>query len=275
MSTLGSLKGLPFAATPDTPPMPALFVGHGSPMNAIEDNEFSLHWRELGRTLPRPQAIVCVSAHWETDGTRVTAMPQPSTIHDFGGFPKALFEVQYPAPGDPELARDTASKVHSTTVGLDQSWGLDHGSWSVIRRMYPKADIPVIQVSLDKNKDASIHYSLGKELAFLRKKGILVIGSGNMVHNLALLSWDMMDGGGFDWAIQANDIFKKYIRERDFASLADYRKLGKEVSLAVPYPDHFLPMLYILGMTEENEAINIFNDQAVGGSLTMTSFQVG
>jgi 4,5-DOPA dioxygenase extradiol len=261
----------------NTPRMPVLFVGHGSPMNAIEENEFVEGWRNLGKTLPRPKAILVVSAHWETKGTFVTAVPKPQTIHDFGGFPKALYDVQYPAPGSPELANETKRIVTKTTLGLDEKWGLDHGAWSVIRPMYPNADIPVIELSLDYSQGPQYHYELGKQLAVLRNKGVLIIGSGNMVHNLLMVAWDKMNEPeyGFDWAIQANDKFKQLIRSGNHKELINYTSLGREVQLAVPTPDHYLPLLYTLALKEENEAVSFFNDKAVMGSLTMTSVRIG
>jgi 4,5-DOPA dioxygenase extradiol len=261
----------------NTPRMPVLFVGHGNPMNAIEENEFVEGWRNLGKTIPRPKAVLCVSAHWETKGTFVTAVPKPQTIHDFGGFPKALYDVQYPAPGSPELAHETKRIITKTTVGLDEKWGLDHGAWSVIRRIYPEADVPVIEMSLDYSQGPQYHYELAKELAALRKKGVLIIGSGNIVHNLRMVAWDKMDEHeyGFDWAIQANDTFKRLILSNNHKELINYTALGKEVQLAVPSPDHYLPLLYALALKEENEAVSIFNDKAVMGSLTMTSVRIG
>jgi 4,5-DOPA dioxygenase extradiol len=208
-----------------TEKMPVLFLGHGSPMNAIEENEFVEGFRNTAKTLPRPKAILCVSAHWETRGTFVTVMEKPSTIHDFGGFPKALYEVQYPAPGSPELAKEIKSFIKNTNVGLDEKWGLDHGAWSVIKHLYPEADIPVIQMSLDYNQTPHYHYDLMKELSSLRKKGVLVIGSGNMVHNLGMVAWDKFDADnyGFDWALEASDKIKKFILNGDHNQLINYR----------------------------------------------------
>ena len=261
----------------NTPQMPVLFVGHGSPMNAIEENEFVQEWRNLGKTIPRPKAILCVSAHWETKGTLVTAVPKPQTIHDFVGFPKALFDVQYPAPGSPELAHETKRIITQTTVGLDEKWGLDHGAWSVIRRIYPEGDVPVIEMSMDYTQRPQYHYELGKQLATLRNKGVLIIGSGNLVHNLRMAAWDKMNEPeyAFDWAIQANDKFKQLIQSGNHKKLINYAALGREVQLAVPTPDHYLPLLYTLALKEENEAVSFFNDKAVMGSLTMTSVRIG
>lgn len=257
--------------------MPVLFVGHGSPMYAIEENEFVQTWQNLGKTLPIPKAIICISAHWETHGTQVTAMQNPPTIHDFGGFSKKLFEVEYPAPGSPELAKEVIQTIFSTVVTPDQKWGLDHGAWSVIRRIYPKADIPIIEMSLNYNKSAREHYKLAKELATFRDKGILIIGSGNIVHNLRQVTWDKPDDEeyGYDWAIEANETIKKLIRENKHKELIDYNLLGKEVQMAVPSPDHYLPLLYALALKTEHEEISFFNDKAVMGSLSMTSVKIG
>jgi 4,5-DOPA dioxygenase extradiol len=257
--------------------MPILFVGHGSPMNAIEENEFVDGWREVVKSLPKPKAILCVSAHWETSGTSVTAMAKPATIHDFGGFPPELFEVQYPAPGNPELAKEVRSIITKTEVGLDDKWGLDHGCWSVMRRMYPGADIPVIELSLDYLKPAQYQYELAGELLSLRKKGILIIGSGNMVHNLRLVDWNNMDtpGVGYDWAIEANEKMKELIISGNHKALIDYRSQGKAFDLAIPTPEHFLPLIYALALKQEDDKVTFFNDKAVGGSLTMTSVRIG
>ena len=257
--------------------MPVLFVGHGSPMNAIEDNEFSRGWKAIGRSLPKPRAILCISAHWETRGTMVTAMEKPKTIHDFGGFPQELFNVQYPAPGSPAVAQETKSTVVKTDVSLDQQWGLDHGAWSVIKNLYPNADIPVVQMSLDYMQGPQYHFDLAKELASLRDKGILIIGSGNMVHNLRMVAWDKMNEPdfGFDWAIEANTKMKEYIKKGDYQSLIGYQSLGTAFRLAVPSPDHFLPLLYTLALQRKEEGIQFFNDKAVMGSLTMTSLKIG
>ncbi len=257
--------------------MPALFVGHGSPMYAIEENEFVQKWRRLGEELPKPKAIIAVSAHWETRGTQVTAMQNPKTIHDFGGFPPELYEVEYPAPGNPKLANEAIKTIQGTQVLADEKWGLDHGTWSVIRRIYPNADIPIIQLSLDYNKSPKEHYELAKELAAFRDKGVLIIGSGNIVHNLRQVAWDKADNEeyGHDWAIEANDIVKKLILENNHKALIDYKALGTAVQLAAPTPDHFLPLLYALALKLDDEEVSFFNDKAVMGSLTMTSVKIG
>jgi 4,5-DOPA dioxygenase extradiol len=257
--------------------MPLLFLGHGSPMNAIEENEFVAGFRRIASEIPRPRAIVCVSAHWETRGTQVTAMPQPKTIHDFGGFPKELYEVQYPAPGSPELAKELRDTALTTEISLDDKWGLDHGAWSVIKHLYPNADIPVIQMSLDYGKTPRQHYELAQELEGLRKKGVLVIGSGNMVHNLRMVAWNKLNepGFGFDWAIEANEKMKQFILNDDHGPLVRYQDMGRAFELAIPSPDHYLPLLYTLALKGKDENIEIFNDKALGGSLTMTSVKIG
>jgi 4,5-DOPA dioxygenase extradiol len=255
-----------------TEKMPVLFLGHGSPMNAIEENEFVAGIRKIGKTIPKPAAILCVSAHWETRGTFVTAMEKPPTIHDFGGFPRALFEVQYPAPGSPELAKETKALVRKTGVGLDESWGLDHGAWSVIKHLYPDADVPVIEMSLDHYQSPQYHYELAKELRSLREKGVLIIGSGNMVHNLGLVAWDKLDAVfGFDWALEAGGKMKNFILSGDHKSLINYRSQGRPFELSIPTPEHYLPLLYALALQDENDKPTLFNDKAVAGALTMTS----
>jgi 4,5-DOPA dioxygenase extradiol len=265
----------------DDAQMPVLFIGHGSPMNAIEDNEFSRGWREAAKSLPKPNAILCVSAHWETEGTLVTAMDAPRTIHDFGGFPRPLYQVEYPASGSRWLAEEVKNAVSGFTVGLDQEWGLDHGCWSVMRRMFPEADVPVVQLSLDYAKKPRDHYALARKLEPLRRKGVLILGSGNMVHNLrkVVIRGNGIQGFnepfGFDWALEANELFKKLIHENNHEKLCDYRSLGESVQLAVPTPEHYLPLLYVLALKRENESVGYFNDKAVAGSLTMTSLIFG
>src|SRR5690554_938710 len=259
----------------NTPKMPVLFLGHGSPMNAIEENEFVSAFKKLGTELQRPHAILCISAHWETKGTYVTAMQSPRTIHDFGGFPQALFDVQYPAPGSPELAEETKNMIKTTEVGLDDKWGLDHGAWSVIKHLYPKADISVIQMSIDYSQPASYHYELAKELSSLREKGVLIIGSGNMVHNLRMVEWKRLNENyGYDWAIEANEKMKAFILENNHQSLIDFRSQGRAFDLAIPTPEHYLPLIYALALKRENEEITLFNDKPVAGSLTMTSVKI-
>ena len=255
--------------------MPVLFLGHGSPMNAIEENEFVFAFRQLGKDLVKPNAILCISAHWETKGTFVTAMQNPRTIHDFGGFPQALFDVQYPAKGSPELAIETKKIITKTEVGLDDKWGLDHGAWSVIKHLYPNADIPVIQMSIDYSQPALYHFELAKQLSILRNKGILIIGSGNMVHNLGLIAWKKLNEHyAYDWAIEASEKMKDYILKGDFEKLINFKAQGKSFELAIPSPEHYLPLIYTLALKEENEKITIFNDKPIAGSLTMTSIKI-
>lgn len=278
MHTVMNLKALEklSARLEATQKMPALFLGHGSPMNAIEENEFVQGFRNIGKELPKPKAILCISAHWETKGTYVTAAASPKTIHDFWGFPDALYSVQYPAPGYPELAKQTQQLVKKTSIGLDQKWGLDHGVWSVIKHLYPNADVPVIQMSIDQSKDAQYHYDLAKELAVLREKGVLIIGSGNIVHNLGRIAWNKMqeDNYAFDWATEVREKTNKAILSSDHKSLINYRTKGAAFSLAIPTPEHYLPLLYVLALQDKTESVELFNDKAIGGSLTMTSVKI-
>ncbi len=257
-------------------PMPVLFVGHGSPMNAIEENEFVEGFREAAATIPKPTAVLCVSAHWETRGTAVTAMDQPKTIHDFYGFPQELCNVQYPAPGSLAIAKEVADTVKKADVKLDYEWGLDHGCWIVLKHFYPDADVPIVQLSLDHFKDAEFHYSLARQLSSLRRQGVLIVGSGNMVHNLGLVDWENMDmaGYGYDWALEANEKMKKHILNGEHEQLINYRSQGTAFNLAIPTPEHYLPLLYALALKEKNEIITFFNDKPVAGSLTMTSIKI-
>jgi len=258
--------------------MPVLFVGHGSPTNALENNEFTKKWYEIGQSFAKPKAILCISAHWETQGTQVTSMDNPRTIHDFGGFQKELYDMQYPAKGSSSLALQTKELVKSTTLVLDQNWGLDHGCWSVLCKMYPDASIPVVQLSLDYNKPAQYHFDLAKELLLLRKLGILIVASGNIVHNLRLISIQSMSNinteYGFDWAKEANEQIKKLIVEENFSELIHYSNLGKAVQLAIPTPEHYLPLLYALSLKSKNEKLTFFNDKLIAGSLSMTSIVI-
>lgn len=255
--------------------MPVLFLGHGSPMNAIEENEFVRGFRTIATTIPKPAAILCISAHWETKGTFVTAMQNPPTIHDFGGFPKALFDIQYPAPGSPELARETKQLITQTTVELDDKWGLDHGAWSVIKHLYPHADIPVVQLSIDYTKSPRYHFELAAQLNRLRQKGVLIIGSGNMVHNLRMVAWNKLNEEfAYDWAMEANEKMKAWLADGDFDPLIDFRAQGKAFDLAIPTPEHYLPLLYAVALKEKNERITLFNDKPLAGSLTMTSLKI-
>ena len=273
MKTLNDLSDYSNTLKTRNTKMPVLFVGHGSPMNGIESNEFSDYWIELGKEIPRPKAVVCISAHWLTRGTFVTAMSNPKTIHDFGGFPKALYEVEYPAPGNSKLADELSSLVKSSRVLPDHEWGFDHGCWTVVRRMYPDADIPVIQLSIDFYKPTESHYSLAKELSVLRRKGVLFIGSGNIVHNLRMIDWKNMniENYGFDWAQEINETFKTKIKSGNHKAMIDYQNLGNAAKLAIPTPDHYFPLIYSLGLQGSSDSIEFFNDKYVAGSLSMTS----
>jgi len=257
--------------------MPLLFLGHGSPMNAITVNEFTLGFEQIATTFEKPQAVLCISAHWETKGTAVTAMEFPPTIHDFGGFPEELYQVQYPAHGQPALANTIQQHVSRTKIGLDEKWGLDHGAWSVLKHLYPKADVPVLQLSLDYIQSPQYHYDLAKQLAFLRNKGVLILGSGNIVHNLGRIAWNKMeeDNYAYDWAREAQTDVNRFISAKNHQPLIHYHTLGQAFNLAIPTPEHYLPLLYILGLQETNETAYIFNDKAVAGSLTMTSVKIG
>ena len=254
---------------PDAERAPLLFIGHGSPMNAIEDNAYHKSWQELGTKLPKPKAILSISAHWITNGTtKVTAMDKPETIHDFGGFPQKLFDAQYPAPGAADMAKVTAELVGNPKIGLDHEWGLDHGTWSVLLPMYPMADIPVYQLSLDYNRPGQYHYDLGAQLAKLREKGVMIIGSGNIVHNLRALNFDNKN---YDWAVEFDSKIAGYIEKRDHQSVIDFQKMGAIAKQAHPSYDHFLPLLYTLGLQAKDEVPTFFNASIDMGSVSMRS----
>jgi len=252
--------------------MPVVFVGHGNPMNAIEDSRFSRAWAEVGRRLPRPRAILCVSAHWETPGVRVTVSERPRAIHDFFGFPPELFAVQYPAPGSPELAGMVRELLAPTPVALDDAWGLDHGAWSVLRRMFPDADVPVVQLSLDTGRDADGHTALGAALAPLRDRGVLVLGSGNMVHNLGVIAWQ---DAAFDWATEADETLARLLLARDDEAIRRFPSSSGAARLAVPTAEHFLPLLYVLGSAGRDEPLAFFAEGVTLGSMSMRSLVVG
>ena len=252
--------------------MPALFVGHGSPTNALPDSEFGAIWAEVGRALPRPEAIVCISAHWETEGTYVTSMEQPDTIYDFEGFPPELYQITYPAPGSREYAMVVKESVGATMVELCEEGGLDHGAWCVLSRMFPDADIPVIQLSLNSNLDVVFHYNLGRELAKLRKHGVMLIGSGNIVHNLREVVWEET---AYDWAESFDRTIKQMITRRDHPGIINYHQLGKPARLSVPTPEHFLPLLYILATQNNEDRVSFFAERVTLGSISMTSFILG
>lgn len=255
--------------------MPAIFFGHGNPMNAIQTNGWTAAWSAIGKSMPRPRAIVCVSAHWYLPGTLVTAMPQPRTIHDFGGFPRPLYEVRYPAPGDLGLVTRIRTLLAPINVDADTQWGLDHGTWSVLVHVYPDADIPVVQLSIDETQPASFHYELGQRLAPLRDEGVLVIGSGNLVHNLHTYAWGKHDPEPFDWAVRFEQLARDQIRKRDHRPLIDYETLGRDAQLSAPTPDHYLPLLYILGMQQEDDAVSFPVEGIDGGSISMLTVQIG
>jgi 4,5-DOPA dioxygenase extradiol len=255
--------------------MPVLFIGHGSPMNAIEDNPWRRAWQRLGETLPRPRAVLCVSAHWETRGVGVTVAARPETIHDFRGFPRELFEVEYPAPGDPRLADEIARRVGDPVVPVlaDPARGLDHGAWSVLWPMYPKADVPVLQLSLDTRQPGAWHYALAQRLAFLRDEGVLLLASGNIVHNLPLLGryWNAAPP---EWAARFRDHVSALVAARDHAALCDWTRLGPDAALAIPTPEHYLPLLYALALQRDDDVVETFNDD-VFATLAMTSLRIG
>jgi 4,5-DOPA dioxygenase extradiol len=253
--------------------MPVLFIGHGNPMNAIEDTPFATAWKEIAGTIPRPVAILSVSAHWETDGTMVTAMKSPRTIHDFSGFPAELFQVQYPAPGSPELAGRVVELLAPDTVTADASWGIDHGTWSVLRRMYPNADIPVVQLSLARGKSPREHLAMARRLLPLRDEGILVIGSGNIVHNLSLIRW--YDQTPYPWATEFNARVTELIMHNDLERLVDYPSLGEAARLSIPTNEHYLPLLYALAFRTANDPVAFFADQITLGSISMQSVLIG
>jgi 4,5-DOPA dioxygenase extradiol len=253
--------------------MPVLFVGHGSPMNAIEDNEFSRAWIEAGRALPRPKAILCVSAHWETEGTRLTAMERPRTIHDFSGFPSELHAMSYPAQGSPVLAariKDLLEGDDGVSAGLDSTWGLDHGAWSVLVRLFPKADIPVVQLSLDTGKNAREHYELGRMLKFLRDEGVLILGSGNIVHNLRMV---VFKDTAYEWALSFDAKVGRWIEEGKHEPIIGYEGLGSEAELSINSAEHFKPLLYVLGAMDPGEPVSFFAAKVWGGSLSMRSLR--
>ncbi len=262
--------------TPHTTPlMPALFIGHGNPMNAILDTPYSAAWHGVARSIPTPKAILCISAHWETEGSFVTSMEHPKTIHDFYGFPDELYEVQYPAPGSLELAERVRDVVKSTAVRLDDgySWGLDHGAWSVLRRMYPNADIPVVQLSLDRSQHPRFHYELGRELQALRQEGVLIVGSGNIVHNLRLLQWNATEP--YPWAAEFDCLAAELILAGEHDRLVAYPGLGEAARLSIPSNEHYLPLLYILALQQPGEAVSLFAEGLLLGSISMRSVRIG
>jgi 4,5-DOPA dioxygenase extradiol len=255
--------------------MPAIFFGHGNPMNALQQNDWTSGWAMLGKSMPRPRAIVCVSAHWYLPATLVSAMPQPRTIHDFGGFPRELYQVQYRAPGAPELALRVRELLTPLNVELDQSWGLDHGTWSVLVHVFPEADVPVVQLSIDETQPPAFHFELGKRLAPLRDEGILIMGSGNLVHNLHTYAWGRHTPEPYDWAVRFEQTAKQLIVAGEFAPLIEYESLGRDAVLSIPTPDHYLPLLYVLGTKRDDEAIGFPVEGVDGGSVSMLTVQIG
>ncbi len=260
--------------------MPAIFFGHGNPMNAVSQNAYTDGWAAIGRAIPRPKAILCVSAHWYIPFTAVTAMSSPRTIHDFGGFPRALFEVEYPAPGSSELAqlvRDSITPLpHSNNpVRLDHSWGLDHGTWSVLCHVFPDADIPVVQLSIDETRSPEFHYEVGKRLQPLRDEGVLVIGSGNIIHNLHTYAWGKHEVEPFDWAVRFEHLARRLLLDGDDAALVGYESLGRDALLSAPTPDHFLPLLYVLGLRRKDDVVTFPVEGFDGGSISMLTVQIG
>lgn len=260
---------------PTTVTLPAIFMGHGNPMNALEVNAYTESWRQIGTSLPRPRGIVSISAHWFVPDTAVTAGPAPRTIHDFGGFPAELYQVRYPAPGDPDLARRIQRDLAPIPVRLDTSWGLDHGTWSVLCHAYPGADIPVVQLSIDETQPASYHFEIGRRLAPLRDHGILVLGSGNLVHNLHAYAWGRHTADPYDWAVRFEQRAKELMRAHDFRPLIDYETLGSDAILSAPTPDHYLPLLYVLGTWREGDSITFPVEGVDGGSISMLAVRVG
>ena len=256
-------------------PMPVIFFGHGNPMNALSDNAYTRGWAALGTRTPRPRAVLCVSAHWYLPATLVTAMAAPRTIHDFGGFPRELYEINYPTPGDPELARRVQTLLAPTSVGLDSQWGLDHGAWSVLCHVFPQADVPVVQLSMDETQPAAYHYEIAKRLAPLRDEGVLVIGSGNLVHNLHTYAWGRHPVEPYDWAVRFEKQARELVLAGEDAPLVEYEKLGRDARLAAPTPDHYLPLLYILALRRPGEPVSFPVEGFDGGSISMLTLQIG
>jgi 4,5-DOPA dioxygenase extradiol len=255
--------------------MPAIFFGHGNPMNALLDNAYTERWAAIGKALPKPRAVLCVSAHWYLPGTLVTAMPAPRTIHDFGGFPRELYEVKYPAPGSPELASRVQELLAPVPVGLDQRWGLDHGTWSVLWHVFPEADVPIVQLSIDETQPAAFHYEVAKRLTPLRDEGILIVGSGNIVHNLHAYAWGRRVFEPLDWAVRFDARARESIVANDHAPLINYETLGRDATLSAPTPDHYLPLLYVLAQQRTGDEVSFPVEGFDGGSISMLSVQIG
>ncbi len=255
--------------------LPAIFFGHGNPMNALAENSYTAAWRQIGKQTPRPKAILAISAHWFVSGTGVTISTAPRTIHDFGGFPRELYQVQYPAPGDPELARRVQEPLSPVPVELDDSWGLDHGTWSVLTHAYPEANIPVVQISIDETKPAIFHFEVGRRLATLREEGILIVGSGNLVHNLHTYAWGRHMPEPYDWAVRFEKEAREMMIAGEYKPLIGYENLGPEAQLSIPTPDHYLPLLYVLGSRQLGESVTFPVEGVDGGSISMLAVQVG
>jgi 4,5-DOPA dioxygenase extradiol len=258
-----------------TKPMPAIFFGHGNPMNALVRNPWTAAWAQIGKEMPRPRAVLCVSAHWYLPGTLVTAMHSPRTIHDFGGFPRELYEVEYSAPGNPDLALEVQSLLAPTAVGLDNDWGLDHGTWSVFRHVFPGADISVVQLSIDETQPPEFHYELARQLSVLREKGVLIAGSGNVVHNLHTYAWGRHHVEPFDWALRFEARARELLLTGDHQPLVNYETLGREALLSAPTPDHYLPLLYVIAQRRDGDEISFPVEGFDGGSISMLSVRVG
>jgi 4,5-DOPA dioxygenase extradiol len=254
---------------------PAIFFGHGNPMNAVLQNTYTEAWSNLGRTIPRPKAILCISAHWFVPQTGVTVTTAPKTIHDFGGFPRELYQVRYPAPGDPDLARRVQALLRPLPVALDESWGLDHGAWSVLCHVYPQADIPVVELSIDETQPPGYHYELGARLAPLREEGVLIVGSGNLVHNLHAYAWGRHNVEPFDWAVKFEQQTRELLLAGEHAPLVNYERLGREALLSIPTPDHYLPLLYVIASRQPGEAASFPVEGVDGGSISMLAVKIG
>lgn len=255
--------------------MPVVFFGHGNPLNALSQNAYTEGWAAIGRSLPRPRAVLAISAHWYMPASMVTAKPMPRTIHDFGGFPQELYQVEYPAPGSPELARHVKDIAVPVPVGLDENWGLDHGTWSVLTHVFPEADIPIVQLSIDERQPPSFHHEMGKRLASLREEGVLVIGSGNVVHNLHAYAWGSREVNPYDWALRFEKKVREFLLAGDDARVVEYEKLGRDAMLSVPTPDHYLPLLYVLGLRKKKERISFPVEGVDGGSVSMLAVRIG
>ena len=258
-----------------TKPMPAIFFGHGNPMNALMDNDYTKGWAAIGKATPRPKAVLCVSAHWYLSGTAVTAMAAPRTIHDFGGFPRELYQVQYPAPGDPALASRVRDLLTPIPVELDERWGLDHGAWSVLCHVFSQADVPIVQLSLDETRGAAVHYEMGRRLAPLRDEGVLIIGSGNLVHNLHAYGWGRREVEPYDWARRFEARARELLIARDDGPLIAYETLGSDALLSIPTPEHYLPLLYVMALRREGEPVSFPVEGVDGGSISMLTVQIG